>query len=259
MKLSKWRFQQWCSCPRQFYYSAILKLPSEQSESAAIGERFHDFTDQFFADIDYHALYRIKTLDGAIDVLAKTLPEDLESTERPMYNNFIRFEANHLIDLKRVVPDDWKKFFVPLDRELRIETPNIHMVIDRVDLLFDNNASVMEYKFSSWWSPTDLRRELVLNSLALKTLKKYRLHHPITHISCYNPKLDNFLFEKINTRTISALMVRLRRFQQDYKDKKFNRRVSGLCAVCDFRYKCLVEEPDINDYASMEEVVASDE
>jgi len=234
----------YCSCPRYMKALYIDKVEPIESEEALIGTSFHDFASEFFSRAPYKKAVRARSL-LQIEELFRELVKDDSPELRRLELNFCDFEARHLWNLKHVVANP-RKYFFPIDIELSVETKTASFRVDRIDLLTTGESCVVEYKTSAWWNKTLLRRELAFYCVGLKSIKKYRDIHPVTHIMVYNPRLDRYMFEKLSRRTVISMLGWLDQMAQSIRDNKFPRKFSGLCRYCPISKECYEEVPKWN-------------
>ena len=244
MKLSKYALQDYVICPKRFKAIHIDKIAQETIPEATLGTKFHEFAKDFFWKVPVKEAVKLKRLDD-IKVLFASVVDQNASDELKIFEmNFAKFEAEHFWKLKELLPRDWKKYFYPMDLELEIETETMHIIVDRIDLLTTGESCVFEYKTGSYWNLTSLRRELAFYAVGLKSVRKYRDYHPVTHIACYNPRLDRFLFEKLGKRTIVSMLNWVQRMAEAIKKGKFEKKMSSFCRHCPLRRECFEDLPE---------------
>lgn len=242
MKLSKYALMDFISCPRRFKAIHIDKVATKDIWEASVGRQFHEFARDFFSRVPFKKAVRINRLDD-LKVLFVSLADAKDEELKVLEYNFCKFEAEHFWKLKTLLPGDFKRYFVPLDVELEVETKTAHFIVDRIDLLTSRQSCVFEYKTSTYWNPTSLRKELAFYAVGLKSIRKYRSLYPPTHIACYNPRLDRFLFEKLSKRSVQSMFTWLERMVDAIKKNNFPRKFSGLCRYCPIADECYSELP----------------
>jgi len=241
LKLSKWALQDFVACPRRFKAIHIDKVACEQSPEAKLGEDFHEFARSFFARVPYRQARKLHRLHDIEELFCELVDADGELGL--METNFCKFEAAHFWKLKQLVPQKLKRFFYPLDLELTVETDYMFFRVDRIDLLLNRKACVVEYKTSTHWNLSSLRRELAFYCVGLKRLMRYKRFYRPEYIACYNPRLDRFFFEKLSKNTVRSMYSWLKKMEEAFKTGVFPRRISGLCRYCPIAKECLEEVP----------------
>jgi len=238
LKLSKYALQDFVICPLRFKAIHLDGLAQEQTIEASVGVKFHEFAREFFGRVPYKEAKKLKRLDDIKKLFVSLVDEDAEGDLRVFEVNFANFEAEHFWKLKELMPHGFRKYFYPMDLELEVETESMHFIVDRVDLLTNGESCVFEYKTGSYWNLTSLRRELAFYAIGLKRIRKYRDYHPVTHIACYNPNLNKFMFEKLSRSTIRSMLRWVEKMAEAIRTGKFERRVSSWCRHCPLRHEC---------------------
>jgi hypothetical protein len=169
------------------------------------GRKFHYHSSQFYRLINVHE-------KPAVKYYRSLLPQDPEVND--LYDNFAKFEVDRMeLILKEQL--DPEIYFLPVINESTVRIPDQKMSghIDRVWLMKEErafNAVVMEVKSGGITSKTALRREgcFYVYLIEQSELKEYINTIP-GYIGAYSPKNNEYWFEKVSKRSMSALFETL--------------------------------------------------
>jgi len=199
------------------------------SQFAALGTRFHEFANAFFAMASETHPDRWESL----------IPKSMNTEERKWARNFVRFERRRWQSLARVGRlDEW----FPVARELHLTSEKLRIegTIDRVDW-YDRRQQLVvlvEYKCTLSMDYTSLRRQLHFYKLLYENADQPTIGR-VVGIACINPRLDEVWFEYVNRRSEQNVLKWLNRiFQSIERDGWPKTKNPYVCMFCDYADIC---------------------
>jgi len=221
----------------------LKKIPSKASIEMKIGSTFHKFAQDFFENLDYRKLGGLKTVEAHEYFL--TFIDDMPPLVKPLCENFIGFELGRLVMLRKSFSDPMH-YFKPIVTEFEYEAKNVvpgvngfgH--IDRIDYSTKDTLVVVEYKTSKRMDVPTLKRELTWYVLSVE--KTNIFDTPITHIACYNPRINQHFVARVTTKLRQVVKRRVLQLARAHRLNLFPRRESMLCRWCSALPVCLEEE-----------------
>jgi len=242
-------------CPREYYYTYILKLPIAKNIHLIKGTIVHSVLEDFFSEYKENFENFVQELfDGKWSSQKTSLeslglkPEELENHKTDAINMLktyiyiFNIKINNLLALKAKDRQQAFDLLKPKFRELKIEEPKIHLrgYIDRVYESFSGSVTISDYKTSTRYGtgmPDEYKLQLALYSL-MYYYKYNRLPNYASIIFLrygeevmmeIYPSLVKQALEKVEEIWLKTRSVDI----NDYPLKE-----SKLCAFCTFQSKC---------------------
>lgn len=180
------------SCPRQYYWKYVKKIPDKPTDAMKFGKQFHEFAELFHRNMRLDSVKRISDLD----VLKNGIKE---------MDKFVEYEKKRLRALRDVKR---KELFKPvlIEGKLIGEIAGSEFIgyVDRVDELCSGEYCVVDYKTTKPWNKmgkTKLKRQLAIYTELLEQ------QHGIeaTHVGAYFYKTGGDCFKKQHVQTVKAM------------------------------------------------------
>lgn len=217
MKLSKSKINLYLECPRKFYYKEILKLEEPITPQIERGKNIHEFCEKFWKEEKWKFfLEENVNLDEIVD-------EGIR--------NFILIEKERM--------KKYKKNFVPILVESKIETEEYSAIIDRLDKDDYDNYEIIEIKTGKFHrkyiSELYFYKFLLENFTIYKNIKKGKI------FLLDENKVIEVIFDKNKLNSILEVV--------DFVKKRINENFyppnfTYLCEYCYFKNRCENDNKD---------------
>lgn len=249
---------QWEFCPRAYKYAYIDKLPFIPTLPMKMGSRFHDFADTFMEILPYQDLETTPPEEVFWETARSIeVPKVIEKYAK----NFVTFELNRYNGIARTY-DNPVEIYQPVLLEDKIVVKNalrdydvdVDMVgiIDRLDMLQDGTAAMIEYKTSDAIREDNnnakyrVMKELAFYTILLEKSNQYlgTTYPKVSHWVVYSPITDYAIIELTNSRTVNTVLDRLIKMYQDVSRGFFPHKENLFCSTCLGAEVCL--ESDIS-------------
>lgn len=263
--LHKSQISNWTTCKRSGYNS-IMDVP-QAIESGLItnaGTSFHAACNRFFDRVDPEGLKdSLTALTDQSENIIQYFKDVLDGSpeNREFLEKFAKFQYDRLINLTEGWPDvrpSLDRWF-PCNRELEIvrQSRGLWGTIDSVEYIgmVGEDRACVEYKSGKLteWRMTKLRRELAVYKLLLDDTPMAPI--PIRHIGAFCAGNDNYsdgiMFERLNTRTITALFKVIKEIRTtfekawiapgEYDLDYFPIKSNPFCLLCNYSSICFGE------------------
>lgn len=196
---------------------------------AQMGKRFHDWVSWFYSVV---SIYDDQNWESVI-------PSVFGSEERRWAMNFIKWERRRLSFLRKQGREsEW----YPIGREIQLTSNKLSLwgTID-LALWYDrSNMQVLlvEFKTTGDMDVRSLRRQLSLYALLYETADQPMVGH-VTHIGCYNPRLDQWWMEELKERSVLSVLKWIEKIEQSMKTNVWNYTKNlYTCMFCDVSEFC---------------------
>lgn len=237
MKISKTLLETFRSCPYRFKKLFLERVPIQVGVEAKQGRDFHKFAFEFFDVVNYKHLLTLTLRREVVEYLETLIP-NVNAEQRKFCGNFVQFEADHYLRLRHSMGiEKVMTYFVPIAREVEVETDAFFGHIDRVDLLVSRRLLSMEYKTVAYFNKQRARREGSFYAMIGNLSERFTM--PFSHTACYNARVNQFAVWKLHQATFRSIDVTLQEMKEAMESKKFGRKFSGLCSRCQFSGECL--------------------
>lgn len=253
--LSPSSIMTYLKCPREYYYTYILKLPIVKNIHLIKGTIVHTILEEFFKDYkdDFQGFVK-EELETKWESRQKELKslgldeETLLNHKQDALNMLTTFaytfemKVNNLITTKAKDKQHAFNLLRPKFRELKLENPNLHIrgYIDRVYESFSGATTITDYKTSHKYGtgmPEDYKLQLSLYCL---------MYYKETNVM---PNYASLVFLRYGEEVMLEITPSLIKSALDVVNDVWNKtrstdikdypmKETTLCGWCSFKDKC---------------------
>ena len=236
--LSYTRISTYLTCPLQYKYRYVLKIPVPISSAASFGSSIHLALQKFYEMVRARKKVTKKDLLNILDKVWLPVGYKNRAFEEKMYQRGEKMLTDYFdkfYQAKEIPLELEQLFTIRLDDKLKIGGK-----IDRVDDLGQGKIEIVDYKTGKMKSPKEIKDDLQMTVYAMAATDKGIYHKQIEEVILSFYFLGNQ--EKISsTRTkeqLDSAKERLIEIAREIEAGKFKAKVGTWCTFCDFRLIC---------------------
>jgi len=255
----KFSFSQlaaYSSCPLQYKFAFILKVPAPGDKASLIfGRVLHNTLYNFFLPLlDKNIKKQADLFSLTKEVKASPEPENLISFQRliDLYNEFWQEDgyqskkerAEYKEKGLNIISDYWNKYqensepkilFLEKKFSFRVGEDIIKGTIDRVDELSDGTLEIVDYKTGKDKAlDYSVKRQLILYQIFLEEF----LNKKVSALSYYYLESGQKASFVATEKEITKLRLEIIEEISEIKKRNFTAKPSPLCKFCDFNKIC---------------------
>jgi len=226
------------TCPLQYKYQYILKIPTVPSAALSFGDTIHRTLQTFYEEfrtnrnIDKKRLIEIYYAAWApLGYKSSTHEKKMKAEGETMLSKF--FETYHsphikIVDLERL-------FKIRVDKSISVTGK-----IDRVDYAPDNTLEIIDYKTGKKPNDTELKKSLQLSIYALAATDKGLYRKDLAEVKLtfyYLQDMEKITLQRTQPE-IDEMKKKIVETASLIKSGRFPPRVGPWCNFCSFRMIC---------------------
>jgi DNA helicase-2/ATP-dependent DNA helicase PcrA len=251
-KFSFSRLEAYSNCPLQYKFSYILKIPVEEKANFIFGKAIHNALRDFFissANPEFLQGSLFKKEEGEKNGSAKPTLEDLKKIyeknwqadgyqskeERESYKK----KGAEILKLfyEKLNNGGWPEIlFLEKNFNIRIGEYRLSGAIDRIDMLPDGTAEIIDYKTGNPKKQllAGDKRQLLIYKIAVQQLLGLNVSKLTYYYLDNNSPLSFSGKEKEEKKLIEEIIREIKEIEKG----DFSARPGFLCGYCDFRDIC---------------------
>ena len=236
--LSYTRISTFLTCPLQYKYRYVLKIPVPVSSAASFGSSVHLALQKFYEQVQAKKKVTKKNLLHILDQVWLPIGYKDRDYEEKMHQRGEKMLSAYYDKFyqEKVIPLELEQLFtIRLDKKLKIGGK-----IDRVDDLGQGKIEIIDYKTGKIKSSKDIEADLQMTVYAMAATDKGIYHKKIEQVVLSFYFLGNQ--EKISsTRTTEQLVKaksQLAKIAGEIESGTFKAKVGPWCDFCDFKLIC---------------------
>lgn len=147
-QLSVSALNRYLTCPLSFYYESVLCVPSLMSEVGAYGVAMHEALQRLFESMLLSPTQTFPSLDRFLEMYDMAMEKQEGYFSPKEYRRRINTGRQYLMDYYQQTKDSWHKK-VKIEQNIsKVEVRGVPIkgTIDKIELLKDNKASIVDYK-----------------------------------------------------------------------------------------------------------------
>ncbi|OGF99686.1 hypothetical protein A2153_00510 [Candidatus Gottesmanbacteria bacterium RBG_16_38_7b] len=236
--LSFTQINTFLTCPLQYKYRFVLKIPVPASAAASFGSSIHLALQKFYENYKQDKNADKKNLLNLLDEVwiplgygNKKYEEKMKDRGKNMLSLY--YDKAHSQDI--VVTDLEKLFRLKLDTNLKLGGK-----IDRVDKLETGKMEIIDYKTGRRPKDTEIAKNLQMTVYALAANDRglYNLPPQNVLLSFYFLEEGVKVSSQRNQEDLDNAKQQLITIAHDINNSNFNPKVGSWCDFCDFRLIC---------------------
>lgn len=232
------QLQSYETCPLQYKYNYILRVPSAQGAAASFGDTIHRTLQTF-----YKAYLKDRSLSK------RELFTMYESVWIPLGYTSKAHEKRMKEEGKRILGSFYETFHTKNLNVKALEQPfkiridastYITGKIDRVDSLPQNNIEIIDYKTGKKPKDTELKKSLQLSIYGLAATDKglYKKKIDEVHLTFYYLQTGEKITMKRTDEEIASMKKQVITTIDEIRTSSFPPKVGPWCDYCPFRMIC---------------------
>ena len=226
------------TCPLQYKYQYILKIPTTPSAAESFGISIHQTLQKFYTEFLKNKIVNKKNL---LDIYKKTwIPIGYAS---------LAHQVRMREDGKKMLVNFYKKFhssdlnIIALEKLFKIKiTNNIFLTgkIDRVDSLNKNEIEIIDYKTGKKPNERELSKSLQLTIYALAANDKNLFNKKLDDINLtfYYLQMPEKISLKRNEESLMKSKAEIMNMVEEIKKNEFLPNPGKHCDFCPFKIIC---------------------
>ena len=236
--LSYSQINTFLTCPLQYKYRNVLKIPVPQSAAASFGSSIHLTLQKF-----YQLHKEGERLNK--DVLLKMLEDSwiplgyqnkkYEEKMKTRGEKMLTFYFDKAYDPKTKIDDIEKLFRIKLDGNLRLGGK-----IDRIDKLKDGKIEIIDYKTGKKPKEKEIKDNLQMTLYALAAADSgiYNKSPESVILSFYFLEDCEKISSTRNQEQLNSAKDKINKIAKEIEKSDFTPKVGPWCDFCDFRLIC---------------------
>jgi DNA helicase-2/ATP-dependent DNA helicase PcrA len=260
-KFSFSQFRAYETCPLQYKFAFILKIPVRGKHTFSYGQSLHNTLYKFFQrvleknKISQEHLIKTPKREGSDVKIGVSLDELLEIYEACWIDDWY-LDRKHLEEYKALGRKSLKQFYeeiikepprpkyLELDFNFKLKDYTIKGKMDRVDILEDGSLEIVDYKTGGLPDYNEKEKKYILSAEDKEQLLIYQLaaqsifREKVSRLTYYY--LDgalkvSFLGKPEELQTVEEKIIKI---IEEIKKSSFPPKPSLMCEHCDFRGIC---------------------
>ncbi len=235
------------SCPLQYKFNFILKIPVEEKYNFVFGKVMHNTLKDFFAltitdNGSQKSLFGEEkktkpSLESLLDLYEKNWKDDGYKSKKDREEYYKKGKEICKGFYERLEQDGWPKvIFVEKNFNVKIGGYSLHGGIDRIDLLPDGTVEIIDYKTGAPKQKLDTsyKKQLMIYQLATEQ----SLGLKVSRLTNYYLEDNSTLSFTAKEKDLEKLSLEIITQIQEIQKQNFQAKPSLLCKYCDFRGIC---------------------
>jgi len=236
--LSYSQIETYLTCPLQYKYRYLIKIPVPQSAAASFGSSMHLALQKFYERFQKGEQLTEEILLRILDQVwiplgygTKNYEEKMKAKGYEMLSTFF----SKTFDAKTKVSDLEKLFRIKLTPVLKLGGK-----IDRVDSLAGNKIEIIDYKTGKVPSENEIKKNLQMTvyALAAADLGIYNRKPEQVVLSFYFLATGDKISSSRTAEDLKGAREKIIAVAREIESSQFNAKTGPWCTFCDFKMIC---------------------